>query len=100
MIYITISGILFDIWNFYVELWTQTDNCWNLYRTDPDYCRFQSVLLVDQITVIGNEMGVWTSSFENICAQIKQILVIFIHLKLWVAVQDKLKVGENSNKTT
>ena len=31
----------------------------NPYPADHDYCRFQSVLLVDQITVIGNEMCVY-----------------------------------------
>ena len=42
--------------------------------------RFESVLLVDQITVIENKR------FANICAQFKQIWVILSHLKLWVAV--------------
>ena len=28
----------------------------NPYPADHDYCRFKSVLLVDEITVIGNEM--------------------------------------------
>ena len=42
------------------------------------------VLLADQITDIGNEISAKT--FANICAQIKQICVIFSHLKLWVAV--------------
>ena len=31
---------------------------YNPYPADHDYCRFQSVLLVDHITVIGNEMCV------------------------------------------
>ena len=30
----------------------------NPYPADLDYCRFYSVLLVEQITVIGNEMCV------------------------------------------
>ena len=30
----------------------------NPYPADHDYCRFQPVLLVDQITDIGNEMCV------------------------------------------
>ena len=30
----------------------------SLYPADHDYCRFQYVLLVDQITVIRNEMCV------------------------------------------
>ena len=30
----------------------------NHYPADNDYCRFKSVLLVDQITFIGNEMSV------------------------------------------
>ena len=38
-----------------------------------DYRRFKSVLLVDQITVIGNKMCISTPRFANICAQIKQI---------------------------
>ena len=56
------------------------------YPADHDYCRFWSVLFVDQITVIGNEMCVWTSRFANNCAEIKQVWVIFCHLELWVAV--------------
>ena len=31
---------------------------YNPYPADHDYCRFQYVLLVDQITIIGNEMCV------------------------------------------
>ena len=31
-------------------------------------------------------MGVETSRFANICAQIEQIRVIFTHLRLWIAV--------------
>ena len=58
----------------------------NSYPADRDYCRFHSVLLVDQITVIGNEMCVQISRFANICAQIIQIGVVFNRLKLWVAV--------------
>ena len=68
----------------------EIDDIWGClfspYSADHDYCHFLSVLLVDQITVIGNEMYVYTSRFANICAQIKQIWVIFSHLKLWVAV--------------
>ena len=45
----------------------------NPYPADHDYCRFSSVLLVDQINTIGDEMSVQTSRFENICAPIKQI---------------------------
>ena len=35
---------------------------------------------------IGNEMSVYTSIFANGCRQIKNISVIFNHLKLWIAV--------------
>ena len=42
-------------------------------------------LLAEQITVIGKEMCVDTSSFAHVWSQIKQMSVIFTHLKLWVA---------------
>ena len=48
---------------------------WELFPTlNPlpavdDYCRFYSVFLIDQITVLGTEMCVQTSRFPNICAQ-------------------------------
>ena len=45
----------------------------NPHPDDHHYCRFYSVLLVDQITVIQNEMCVYTSKFANMCAQIEQI---------------------------
>ena len=51
-----------------------------------DYSSFWSVLLADQITVIGNEMSSWTSRFANILSQIKQTSIIFTHLMLWVSV--------------
>ena len=57
--------------------------------------------LDNQITVIGTEMCVQTSRFANMCAQIKQIRVIFTHLKLWVEVAiDNFQVGENLHKLT
>ena len=37
-------------------------------------------------TVMRDEMSVWTLGFEIRWAQIKQICVIFTHLKLWVAI--------------
>ena len=37
-------------------------------------------------TVIGNEMSGITSTFLNVLSQIKQISVIFTHLKLWIAI--------------
>ena len=40
-------------------------------------------------------MTVWTSRIVNVSSQIKQILVIFNHLRLWIAV-----VGGNLNKLT
>ena len=52
---------------------------WELFPTlNPlpavdEYCRFKSVSLFDQITVLVTEMCVQTSRFPNICAQIKQI---------------------------
>ena len=45
-----------------------------------------AVLLVDQITVIGNKMCDKTSRFANICAQKKTNKKFFQPLKLWVAV--------------
>ena len=42
--------------------------------------------LLIAFNVIGNDMSVWTSKFENVCSQIKQMRVIFTHFKLWVAV--------------
>ena len=36
--------------------------------------------------IIGNEMSAWTWMSANVWFQIKQIWVIFTHLKLWVAV--------------
>ena len=56
------------------------------YPAAHDYCCSQSALLVNQINVLGNEICFCTSRFANICVQIKQIGVIFSHLKLWVAV--------------
>ena len=47
---------------------------------------FYFVLLVDQITLIDGEMSVQTSRFANVWSEIKEICVIFTHLKLWVAV--------------
>ena len=40
----------------------------NPYPAIHDYCRFLSVLLVDQINVILNELCVQTSRFANMCA--------------------------------
>ena len=45
----------------------------NPYPADHGYCRFSSVLLVDQINTIGDEMSVQTSRFENIYPPSKQI---------------------------
>ena len=33
---------------------------------DRNYCRFQPVLLVDEITDVGNEMGVQASRIANV----------------------------------
>ena len=46
----------------------------------------KSMLLVDQIHVIGNEICVKTARFANILSQIRRRRVIFTHLKLWIAV--------------
>ena len=51
----------------------------------PESC-FKSILLADQITVIVNGRCVQTSISANVWSEIKQIGVIFTHLKLLVAV--------------
>ena len=73
----------------FVGSWT----CLNLAVKELTVCLlittivvFNLFFLTDQITVIGNEMSVYTSRFANVLCQIKQISVIFSHLKLWVAV--------------
>ena len=45
-------------------------NVFNPYPADHDYCRFQFVLFVDQITGIGNKMCAKTSGFAKEKSQI------------------------------
>ena len=42
-------------------------------RAKNNFNRLSSIVLADQITVIGNEISVSTSRFENVSYQIKQI---------------------------
>ena len=51
-----------------------------------NYSSFKFILLANLITVIGNEMSVYSSRFANVWSHIKKIGVIFTHMKLWVAV--------------
>ena len=46
------------------------------------YSRFKSVLLANEIIVMRKEISAETSIFSNAWSQIKQVCVIFIHLKL------------------
>ena len=57
----------------------------NPYAVDLEYSRFKSVLSSDQITVTGDEMNFQILRFANAWSEIKQIWVIFTHLKLWIA---------------
>ena len=68
---------------------------WRL-KTVHEYSRFYSVLLANSINVIENEMCVKTSRFANGLSQFKQILVIFTHLKLWVAVASTTSSGSKN----
>ena len=58
----------------------------NPHSAKRDYSRFESVFLEGQITVIGNEICVQKSRFENVRSEIKQIWVIYNYVKLWVTV--------------
>ena len=51
---------------------------------DHDYCRFLPVLLIDQIADIAQL--IFGMTFVNVWSQIRQICVIFNHLRLWIAV--------------
>ena len=58
-----------------------------------------SVLLVDQITDIGNEMCVFKhQDFQFFLSQIQQICIIFTHLKLSIALAKTLQVSKTLNK--
>ena len=70
----------------YLSSKTTTANHANPKPAKPDYGRFHSMLLSDWRTAVANELCVQTSIFANCWFQIKQICVIFTHLRLWIAV--------------
>ena len=62
----------------------------NPYPADHDYCRFQSVLFVDQITVIGKRMSK-RQDLQMFVLKLTLILLSkflknFNHFRLWIAV--------------
>ena len=65
---------------------TTTANHANPKPAKPNYGRFYSMPLSDCRTAVANELCVQTSIFVNCWSQIKQICVIFTHLRLWIAV--------------
>ena len=51
---------------------------WGILIFNPlSTTNFQSILLADQITLTGNEMGILTSRFANVWSLIKLISVMF-----------------------
>ena len=65
----------------------QIKNMANLFPADHDYCRFQIILFIDQITAIGNGMCVFLNI--KICKYLishKTNMNTFQTLELWIAV--------------